>query len=108
MNQELIPISMQCIALQNSLDCDFLASEPGEFRFVSFQGIDLFLCGQCVLHCILRARLRAQGRSLVLGHVRSAAHRINGDSCNRLLLRNYSLGARKRQREYCSQCCFGL
>src|SRR5437899_4509760 len=75
---------------------------------MSFQGVELPVGYQCVLHAVLHTHLRALGGSLVLGHVRSAAHRIGDDSRKRLLLRNCSKRSRKRQREYCSQFCFGL
>src|SRR6267154_761783 len=83
------------VTLQSSLDRDLLASELREFRLVAFQDVDLFLHGQSALRAVFHTHLGTFGRGLVLGHVRSAAHRIGEDSRKRLLLRNCRKRARK-------------
>ena len=45
------------VAFQSSLDGDFLGSELGQFHFVAFQGIDLFLRGQGVFHAVFHTHL---------------------------------------------------
>src|SRR6516225_5588187 len=91
------------VTFQSSLDRDSLAGKLGKLCVVVFQGADLLVHGEGVVHAVFYAHPSAFGRRFVLGHVRGTARRVCERSRERLLLLRDGNVASKRKEESCDQ-----